>query len=524
MHGGETPDPNATPRRLNWLGLLRELEQLPIRPTGDGSRHDLANRWGPLRLWLGAQLLRPTDERLPNPDWVRTLREELRGEEAYAYLLGLASLREKLNASDYAESHADVEEVYEMWVAFLSKYEGPPIQVLLLDDEIDKGWGEAVKVLLETSSKIEVDTSLSGADFDRNTAHIEDHVMEQTWDLVLGDLRTSSEDQNAAPNRDIMSLSGAQLIHQLKEERPQTAVIAFTASNKAWSVQKLSEVGIDGYWTKESPEFGVSQAYTRDNTASLLDTGRRVLQRRIEARPVGQLWSDFETLCDEPAYQAGWADSLGRDESQTAPRLEAIAERLARAYGFLVMDRSEFAERHFAMRRCDLAFLTLWSILNEAVELFLDDPRANRHSKYNKDLVEWGDAEFAIRHPSGGHRHVYWHLTNGHERVAPSGIPPNLVSLLCPGSSADEQRDTPKWPRGAGFDNALVGWLLHETGEAEWARRFGKYRHKGNYGLRVLRNKLSHAHGRRGDQAEATVDDVTDLCQVWRLLLVSPYS
>ena len=506
--GQEPTDEHVpVPSSLTDDQLLVVLEGLPVRPDGDGSRHDLANRWGPVRLWRGLQVLRPSDEVVPNPGWVGRVERELRAEEPYAYLLALADLRGVTEPTPAAgSSWAD-------WRQFARGVSGGPLKVLLLDDEIERGWGDAVSAALSVPGKVVVDTSLSGVDFDAARERVEGTALGERWDLVLADLRTSAADRAGGPARGAGQYGGAEWVRQIKSARPDTAVVAFTASDKAWSVQELRDLGVDGYWTKESPEFGVNDAYSAAHAAALLDAVGPVLYKRVRARPVWDLWEALDAVSRQADYVGAWARETGRapGETRADDRIAAVLDRIRRAYGFLVLNRSSHAESAFALRALDLAFLSLWGCLNEVVSLYFSDPPYQRH------LDRARDAAFVRRSPLTRSLDVYWHVVKGRE-ATPSTVPSTWKEDLTPGAGTAELA----WPKRR-KDTARVAWLLDEVGPPGLAARFDHKSHRKRAGLRELRNNLEEAHGDVETRAEATLDDVHALCDVWRSLLVTPY-
>ncbi len=295
LREGEEPSEEAVgaARPISQAEHLDVLESLSIGLPS--STHQLSNEWGPHRLWRGYARLAAVQT---EPEWSSAAFLARRQQEYYAYLLGLAALRHELRGkrvSDAADEGALAE--YE---AFLGRYRGPALRVLLLDDEVAMGWGEAVRAVLEREGVLEVDTSLGGVDFDAERGRVQAKV-DEGWDLVLADLRTSGKDHSGVPSRGALQYAGAEWIRQIKKHHPETAVVAFTASNKAWSVQELRELGIDGYWVKESPEFGVDEGYSEANAARLLTTVRKALEPRIEARPVWELYAELDRLAKRKA-------------------------------------------------------------------------------------------------------------------------------------------------------------------------------------------------------------------------------
>jgi DNA-binding NarL/FixJ family response regulator len=484
---------------------LEVLESLPIRPLGLKGRHELANEWGPHRLWRGYAQLAGIDT---EPEWSGSAFLKLRRQEYYAYLLALAALRStKRTRPSQVEREALAD-----YDAFLDGYTGPPIRILLLDDEIEAGWDEAVRAVLEREGKLTVDISLRGVDFKENRRDVEATATSGEWDLVLADLRTEKGERGTG--RSATHLSGASLINKIKEAHPQTAVVVFTASNKAWSVQELRELGTDGYWVKESPEFGVDDAYSRANASRLLTVVRKALQPRIEARPIWMLRTDLARLAGDPKYRRGWIPSTmpERSEFEIKCRLNAILERLSRAYGFLVLARSRYEEDKFEIRGCDLAFLTLWSSINEVDELYFHGPKSKSR---NDKLAERMDAAFSWRNPGSEFRwETYWRIQGGKETTKPTSVPErigreSIREKICPTNNLE-----PVWP-GTGADTRRITWALKAAADSSLAKQF--------VNLRRLRNKLEEEHGRTGDREEASIEDVHAICDIWRSLLVTPY-
>lgn len=523
---GEEPADVPTPATLDGPGLLRVLKSLPFRHEGDGSRHDMANRWGPLRLWMGAQLVRPPGERSPRPGWVESLERELRGEEPYAYLLALAELGAAgPDGSDGVEPRS-----WEDWCQFVRAYDGKePFRILLLDDEIGRGWGEAVRSLLGWPGRVEVDTTLGGVDFDTERGRVRDHALSGRWDLVLSDLRMFAEDRDGAATPSSLGLGGAALIGEIKARSPQTAVVAFTASNKAWSVRELQSLGADGYWSKESPEFGANQTVTTENAALLLDTVGDILYKRSEARPVWNLLRNIEAESKRAEYVDGWARE-GRETTRAVKaRLRSICHRLRRAYGFLVARASKHEQEQFRLRPHDLAYLTLWSVINEVSSLYLTQRRSGRAPALylQHDLTEWEEVEFFVRDPLSGKGRMYWHVRNGEVVHGPSQVPRGqILRSLCPVRKDETTKlSRPTFP-GGDADTRAVEWLLGMLGAREILQRFKVGEPRGGVGrpgLRFLRNNLEEAHGRTGKAWHASPQDIHDLCALWTALLVDPY-
>ena len=285
---------------------------------------------------------------------------------------------------------------------------------------------------------------------------------------MLADLRISQEDKNWANVRGVRHYLGARWIERIKRAHPETAVIAFTASNKASSLEELYELGVDGYWLKESPEFGVDDEYSKDNAGRLLDVVRNALQPRIDAGPIWDLITALEERMNtaDNSYVSGWQNPVMASEANPRQRLDAIVKRLRRAYGLYVVKQSSHAEREFALYREDLAFLSLWSVINEVVALYFGDSPDQRDQ------------------------------------------------------SGDKIADT-----------VLIEGLLEKQNRIDLMKRFAGPSSGVNSrpNLRRIRNHLEEIHGRLIVRDKKTVPtihatrvDIIDLCNVWQALLLAP--
>jgi hypothetical protein len=140
--------------------------------------------------------------------------------------------------------------------------------ILLIDDEVDKGWGVVLKNVF------------IGANFEL-IPQSENFIKEaeikirekingvSKWDLILLDLRLDEkEDKGKEAFKTASKYSGAQLLKEIKSENKGVQVIMFTASNKAWNVKELEYIGSNGFYVKESPEYNIDGSFSVINFKS----------------------------------------------------------------------------------------------------------------------------------------------------------------------------------------------------------------------------------------------------------------
>lgn len=499
-------DDGATPLSIDaHIGLL---EDLAITPRGQTGRHNLANQWGPVQLWTGLQLLRDKD-RTDSPHWIEERSATLRENPYYAYLLSLAYLRRQANQTqDTAEEDTKRERtsVRQKWLAYTRQH---PIDIMLIDDEAASGWVDALEAIFEHPAhgnvnvpEIDIATASTGA--------IAQQVNTGSADIRLVDLRLQPSDANET-SLHADRLSGVKLIQELKQSAPEVPVIAVTASNKAWTVRAVTEAGADGYWIKESPEYSADPTHTVENAADLLETLRVTTSRYNDAGPVWKLRDAIEDLRDD------------EDRCQTFPlreeegihavrqRLLAIDDRLRRAFGYLVRQRSLYEIKSFRSAPVDLAYLTVWSIMNEVDALCFTGPDYQRSHQLHQTT---GRKEYRFYDPADGTSKSYWVIEDGQVvSNVPKGVPPRIEKVIRP----LDRNGQPVWPP-LHADKERTRWMLLRAGASDLEKRFQEST-SDRLSLRKLRNKLELAHGERNDVAHADLHDVHQLIMIWKSVL-----
>lgn len=145
--------------------------------------------------------------------------------------------------------------------------------ILLIDDEADKGWSEALQAILKGSKFTTVCRKISS--YEELPYDIRQNFENDKYDLIFLDLRMNGIQEEAVLNPN--EFSGMKILKAIKAVNKGIQVIMLTASNKAWNMKALMDAGADGYYIKESPELAFSNSYSEGNARELLSCVKRCL-------------------------------------------------------------------------------------------------------------------------------------------------------------------------------------------------------------------------------------------------------
>lgn len=471
----DTDDINATPLTSTELDAI--LDQLPIRPDPQVDHHDLTNAWGALRLWQGYRLLH---ER--NPEISEALaqhRDKLLQREYYAYL----AARSQLNQPENAESAPPKSKGIEDWEQFLAAHNedhGRPLQILLIDDEAGKGWEEALSLALLADVEGEASLTVyppSEAEFDNDEAH--KTAVTENWDLVLCDLRLNlSRDKSLTADSDPSKradYSGIELVQSIKEQKPTTPVIAFTASKTTWTTRAAQEAGVDGYWVKESPERALDEGYTQQNVRNLYSLIQSSVRKRRRYAFLWDLIEKVRSAQEDSEMLSQISDFQGNQRTEDLAEVyKRIEHLLLRSYGYLDVRVTSFQKNAFQYDPAGIAFIHLWGCLNQITEL-----------RYRFDRSE------ARLLGQGYHSKRIWDC--GREQKYKDWVYDTFYSWLPTYMQRDLDpcRDESS-KRGADYIYSAL--LLAESGKDDLSRRL--WDSDMGVPLKDIRNKLDFIHGR----------------------------
>jgi DNA-binding NarL/FixJ family response regulator len=465
--------------KLTEVQLGSILDQLPIRPHDPKvDHHDLTNEWGALRLWFGYQRL--TKGSTKRPTVLSKRIKDLLQREYFAYLSSQSALNRELTQK--ADSTPVELNRVEDWRKFLKRHQancGRPLQVLLIDDEAEKGWEEVLSLVLsaDVDNVVSLTVYSSSEDgFDTDEAYRK--AVDEDWDVVLCDLRLElprDRKRTASPNPSKRAYySGIELVESIKRKKPATPVIAFTASKTTWTTRAAQEAGVDGYWVKESPEHALDEGYSQQSVSNLYS----LIQSSVEERRRHAfLWSLIEKVRrarDDSKMLARISDfHQSRSPGSVAQMYEHVEHLLLRAYGYLDVEATSLQREAFRYDPAGIAFIHLWGCLNQITDL----------------RYRFGESEARL-FAQGYESKRIWDCTQGNEKFE-EWVYDTFYRWLPEHVRLDPCRDASS-RRGADYIYSAL--LLAETGKNELSRRL--WDSGMGLPLKDIRNKLDFIHGR----------------------------
>jgi len=240
-------------------------------------------------------------------------------------------------------------------------------KVLFIDDNFHKGWKDCLEQIFG-EDKIIAYKSWEEAVVDQ----IPDQIEKDEFDLIILDLYFGeSKDVKKETGKDILKI-----IKGTKERdgittkglNPIVPVIMFTASNKAWNMDELYEAGADGYYVKEHPETAHDPEFSVNNFKNFHENVKNCLEKGALLR---KYWRKIQELKDDSiSIINNKTDNNGNNQLNK----ERINERLIMFLGLLkkAFEQTDFDKNTFFYSEWELAFLTLWSTLNEIQECFYE--------------------------------------------------------------------------------------------------------------------------------------------------------
>ena len=158
-------------------------------------------------------------------------------------------------------------------------------KALLIDDNATSGWSETLKHILR--SKIVnpgKSVSLDVITLFEDALKFTDYI---NYDVVFLDLRLLKEEDKSNQINSIDDFTGTKVLKVIKDINFGIQIIIFTASNKVWNIEKLLELGANGYYIKESPEYILSTRFSKDNYEEFIKTIQTCLLRK----PLKEIYS-----------------------------------------------------------------------------------------------------------------------------------------------------------------------------------------------------------------------------------------
>lgn len=224
------------------------LDIIKILPNAEVGTHSLANQWGAdvlCRIFNGSET---------KNDLIKKARLSL----YFRYVRAL-SLRTKdiVDIINGVETYGDK--------ASLNVIEAAGKNILLIDDEADKGWDDVLRMMLPNSNFKTIQETVP--DYNSLSADAKRSIESGKYDLIFLDLRMNGVEEEGTLDPD--EFSGMKILKTIKMQNRGNQVIMFTASNKAWNMKALLDAEADGYYIKESPEYAFPHSYSLSNAQTL---------------------------------------------------------------------------------------------------------------------------------------------------------------------------------------------------------------------------------------------------------------
>jgi DNA-binding NarL/FixJ family response regulator len=237
------------PKLFEKEQYIKSLKNIGIKaPTSYKTHHSVANEWSIYRWSKYLGIENNTQEALDN---------EIKKSLYYNYLQTIYPIKETDNQK----------------YKILEKG-----NLLLIDDEEDKGWNDFFKEIITSNQKFYA----IGKSFKKLTTQqiietAEKKVNDFNPHVVILDLRLHDDDFDKKPTEE---LTGIKILDRIKAINYGIQVLAFTASNKIWNYQKLQHMGIDGFILKESPELSQENKFTVKAIKGLRNNIEGALKRK----------------------------------------------------------------------------------------------------------------------------------------------------------------------------------------------------------------------------------------------------
>lgn len=330
------------------------LKYFKAYPKKLGSSHQVTNEWGAFKLAYTAELfyLLPIIENELKNTYSIYFKYLKYRDGIQTHLLS----KEKLIAGDYSKKY------------------------LLIDDNYNRGWyqvfGEVLKQVdstlgLDAYEELEIIESNLPVALD----NIKKSIVTNKYHGVLLDLRLVSEDENSdKKNTDISQFTGGLILKAIKGWFPYLPVIMVTASNKAWNMEQLIDTGADGYYIKEDPESNPSPEVSKTNYENFKKTILSSIDKYNKLYPFWKYISLLQpksTLISEREVEI--EESNGTKRKEFTKVEERVLERLKMFFGLIKRKFEDTTyNKIFYYSDVKLAFMTLWSCLNDIQYIYYD--------------------------------------------------------------------------------------------------------------------------------------------------------
>jgi len=342
---------NLLPISVQDIDIIKlfEMGKQLIAPK-DG-RHAIANRWGAYQLQNTLSSLRCVDP-------ATHLRTQLCSLDVH---LGCELTLRELTSPPQATSLSHCRTLLQNVEDLLARDNDSQHRILVIEDELVLGWRLAYEILFQMQN-VHIDFCESKAAFDETYAS---KVSNGEYSLILLDMRLDQESDPPDVHRyNIETVSGIQVLRDIKERSFNTPVIMTTASNKAWTLESASEYGANGFWSKESPMTYTSQEETVRNCQSLLETIKETLSWSLTVRPIIQKFTECTNIimCIHDHLQPQFTKS---QKDKCKGLKDGLVKKKKYLQSLLHKPESEFIRQYTGNRQWEYPYLIIWSLQND---------------------------------------------------------------------------------------------------------------------------------------------------------------
>lgn len=279
------------------------------------------------------------------------------GMTRFGFLINYVNFRTQDLFTKYllAKTEADTGSIKERdkttkkWIDYLNHN---TLKVLFIDNDAQKGWNSYIKKFFDIQIAeyyLEFD-NYENANRYFNMTKIE---IKRLPDIILLDLRLEEADDKIILPKNIAEYSGGKLLITIKKTFPFIPVIIFTASNKAWNIEALLQEGADGYYIKESPDYGINNKYSIYTFKRFTSNLIKVIEK---AKYLKKIWnSNYEII-----------KNLHKSIDNEIIR-SSIDQKLNMAFAILNSHQTNYEINNYVYNEFEFAFLVYWSILSEII-------------------------------------------------------------------------------------------------------------------------------------------------------------
>lgn len=495
---------------LSLAQHLEFLSTLTLPLPEHKTPHDLTNQWAAFRVQEGYHFL---SSRGSTPYQFSAQALKLLAFDYYAIAFSRTVIRAETGQSlSSGYTYAELFDRLQLWKIFLGEFASVPRAVLLIDDEAQLGWHDAIRALFVEFPSIDV------VSFPRDQPFSVSEAMaafsSRNWDLVFCDLRLTLADRTLRCDMHTADqLTGIQLIKQMKHEHPALPVVAFTASEKHWTYRQADNVGADAWWTKENPQAGLDHIESLSNVINLLDLTSDAVRHKGKNFRLWSLIEEFNALSIRNDY-LGKFEPQGIQRSDLVAVMKSIKSRLYSAYGYLDYRPNSFRETTFYHFPLNLAFLNLWSCTNELFRLyFFENISSNDYLwlTYDGTALRWmsyatGGVQFAFSS-------AFRQLASGSASLARGGISDNALRRNIHEGSAPFA-----WMPNKGLSPDYIVMLIRGSAQSSIVKEGLEADFQ--YCRNTIRNKLNLEHGDYQTTIHASLVDVEKMINIIEKLLI----